>query len=62
MSAPALSQDALDAAAAAVMRRHPDLTGEAFDRKVRLVAAIMAHVHDGPTWTAGRGRAGRANA
>ena len=44
--------DQIDQAHAAVMARHPELTGEAFDRKVRRVLAIMAHVNDGPTWTA----------
>ena len=41
------------AAVAAVTRRHPDLTGPAFDRKVNRVLAIMAHSNDGPTWTGG---------
>ncbi|GAB2734103.1 hypothetical protein [Nocardioides pakistanensis] len=43
--------DLRDAAVAAVMARHPHLTGEAFDRKVRRVETILRHSSDGPTWT-----------
>lgn len=51
MSAPPVSPDAYDAAVGAVQRRHPDLTGPAFERKVARVLSIMAHSQHGPSWT-----------
>lgn len=48
------SQDVLDEVVEAVSRRHPDLTGEAFNRKVRRVLAIQQHAQDGPAWSVGR--------
>jgi hypothetical protein len=47
-----MSTDVMDAAYAAVLRRHPELTGDALERKARRVAAILHHASDGPTWTA----------
>ena len=43
--------DLMDTAYAAVLARHPHLTGEALERKARRVAAILAHSQDGTTWT-----------
>lgn len=43
--------DEMDQAYAAVLRRHPHLTGPALDRKARRIAAVMRHSNDGPAWT-----------
>jgi hypothetical protein len=43
---------AYEQAVGAVARRYPTLTGPAFERKVRRVAAILRHSQDGPSWTA----------
>ena len=50
-SSPRYTQDEMDQAYAAVLRRHPELTGEVLDRKARRVAAIMRHSQDGSRWT-----------
>lgn len=47
-----MTTDTMDAAFAAVLARHPHLTGDALDRKVRRVAALLAHSQDGQRWTA----------
>lgn len=51
--------DVSDAVTAAVLARHPHLTGDALARKVRLATALKRYTHDGPTWTAGRSRGAR---
>lgn len=49
-----MSADVRDALTAAVLARHPHLTGEALEAKVRRAYAIARHASDGPTWTQGR--------
>lgn len=43
--------DLMDTAYAAVLARHPHLTGDALDRKARRVAAILRHSQDATLWT-----------
>ena len=43
--------DLMDTAYAAVLARHPHLTGDALHRKARRVAAILAHSQDATVWT-----------
>lgn len=51
-----ITPDEMDQAYGAVLRRHPDLTGDELARKARQTAAILRYASNGPAWTAGRGR------
>lgn len=46
--------DEMDAAIAAILKRHPDIDNERLMRKARRVCAIMRHSQDGTRWTAAR--------